>query len=408
MDIFRALGRPGPLRWVGLWLVVGVLQLVAPAAQSAAGPCQDRGTGDYAPTTRAIFNDPTGKVAEQFRIQQTIVDNINATPPGEDIRISTLAINAKAVVNAITSAHACRVHVRMLVPASAWDDRTVLGLRQLLGEDVSANSFIAQCEGSCTTTGAEGLMHAKSYQFSKVGKVRHVTIYSSSNLTRHQATTRWQDAYQVTDEPAVYASAASYFDKLSRNTATRFARLTKTVGYWQYYFPSQQDLHLDLLDRTECQSSVGPTTVTFVAAIFKEVAVADRLGDLRDAGCDVRVVVVLEKAGRAVLQALYDRGVPTQFQSVDDPTGSTHSKYVAIRGLHDGYVVNTVYCGSTNVSDFSIHSANNNMLRIVDDEPAYDAYHRNFDRLWEVSRPLTQADIDAAERVDARAAEQQD
>ena len=390
-----------------LGLLLGLL-LVAPVAPSAAAACDDRDEPGYQPVTGAIFNNPTGKVADQYRILQTVVRNIEATPAGEEIRIATLAIAAKAVVEALTEADRCGVRVKVLVPGRAWEDNGVVALREALGTDTSRNSFITRCEGSCTTDGADGIMHVKSYLFSKVHRVGNVTMYSSSNLTRNQAATRWNDAYQVTRDRDVYSAAATFFDKLTKDKPIKFARLTKAAGYWQYNFPSSQDFHLDLLDRTECKSAAGTTTIDFVASIWKQVAVAEKVADLYDAGCDIRVALNLERIEQRVLDLLLDRDVPTRVQPVDDPDGATHSKYIAIQGMHDGYVVSTVYCGSPNVSNFSVRTANNNMLRIVDDETAYAAYHGQFDRLWEAGRPLERADVEAAGKVDARSAEAQD
>ena len=206
----------------------------------------------------------------------------------------------------------------------------------------------------------------------------------------------------------MYSSAARFFDAMSQNDGASFPRLTKSHGYWQYYFPSQRDFHLDVLGATKCNTSSGPTSIEFVASIWKEVSVADKLGALHDAGCDVHVVVSLEKIEQPVLHALRQGGVPTRVQSGADGDWATHSKYVAIDGMHDGYVVRTVYCGSLNVSGFSNGTANNNMFRIVDDDAAYDAYSGEFDRLWAASRPLEGADVRAAGKVDARSAEQQD
>ena len=390
-----------------LALLVGTLQVVAPAADSATLDCQDRGR-TATPTTGAVFNDPTGKVADQYRIIQAVVHDINGTPRGEDIRIATLAIEARSVVDALTAAHRCGVHVRVLVPGRAWDDNAVVSLRNALGTDRSRSSWITRCDGSCTSDGDAGIMHVKSYLFSEVRGVRDVTIYSSGNLTQGQARTRWNDAYQLVGNPDVYSSATRFFDSMTRNTRTSFPRLTKADGYWQYYFPSGRNFHLDVLDATRCHLASGATKIDFVASIWKEADVAEKLADLRDAGCDIRVVVSLDKVEQPVLHALRARGVPTHVQSADGPVGSTHSKYIAIRGEHDGYIVRTVYCGSLNVSGFSVGTANNNMFRIVDDRTAYAAYDREFDRLWDDSRPLDRADVKNAGRVDARTAEMQD
>lgn len=395
-------------RVVAMCLLIIGLQVVTPPAHSGAKDCQDRGDSAYAPATGAIFNDPTGEGPDQYRIIASVVKNIKGTPPGGYIRIATLAIQARSVVEALTAAHECRVHVRVLVPGRAWEDHAVLRLREALGSDESKDSYITRCNGSCTSKGSKGIMHVKSYQFSKVNGDRHVTIYSSSNLTQNQATIRWNDAYQVVGDEAVYSSAARFFDKLIVGADSSYRRLTKAAGYWQYSFPAGREFHLDLLEQTRCRTPSGPTTIRFMASIWKQRAVAEKIADLHDAGCVIRVLLNLDKMERPVLRTLLHRGVPTRVGSGDSAEAATHSKYLTIRGRHDGYIVRTVYCGSVNVSEFSTRTADNSMLRIVDDTAAHAAYRRNFNRVWLRSRPLRPADVQAAGEVDARAAELRD
>ena len=389
-------------------LVLVLLQALSAPATSADGDCQDRGVRGYTPETRAIFNDPNGTVAEQFRIVATVVRNIDGTPPGGHVRIATLAIRARSVVDALVEAHRCRVHVRVVVPGRAWEDPAVVELRGALGSDESSGSWITRCDGSCTSAGTRGIMHLKSYLFSEVAGVPDVTVHGSSNLTRSQATHRWNDAYQVVRNADVYASATAFFDQLRRDKDLEFPRLVKTPGHWQYYFPSGREFHLEVLDRTRCQSSSGRTTIDFAASIWKQVEVAEKLADLHDAGCGVRVQLNLEKIEGPVLQTLLDRGVPTRVRQGTDPEGATHSKYIAIQGMHDGYVVSTVYSGSSNVSGFSTHTADNSMIRVVDDAAVHAAYVRNFDRVWGGSGPLRAADAAEARSVNARTAEAAD
>jgi hypothetical protein len=408
MVVERARFLRGLRRWAGVALLVGGLQVVAPGAHAAAADCDDRSRRSEVPESGAIFNDPTGEDPEQYRILSAIVRNIHGTPPGGTVRVATLAIQAPSVVEALSLAHRCGVSVRVLVPGRAWEDNAVVTLRKALGTDTALDSYITQCDGTCTTDGSGGIMHVKTFLFSKVRGVGPVTVHSSANLTRGQATKRWNDAYQLVGDTVMYSAAVDFFDALVKDAEVDYPRLVKAAGHWQYSFPAVEDFHLGLLDATRCRSTLGPTQVRFSASIWKQVAVAEKLADLRDAGCDVRVLLNLDKIDRPVLETLHARGVPTRVQYGDDPNGAVHSKYVAIQGMHDGYVVRTVYSGSMNVSRFSGRTANNNMIRIVDDASVHAAYRRVFERVWELARPLQPSDIKAAGAVDARAAEMAD
>jgi PLD-like domain len=359
----------------------------------------------------AVFNDPWGAVADRYRITSTIRNNVAGTPAGGVVRIATHGINVPAVLKALVRAHRCKVGVRVLVPGKTWKDNPVVTLRRELGTDVSRNSWIARCHGSCTTEGSDGIMHVKLHLFSKVrspeGPTEHVTVYSSANLTRRQATNRYNDAYQVVDDAAVYDSARSYFDTLAQGTEGEIVPFTTAPGFRQYYFPSDDDFHREVFERTRCRTDEGRTTVEFAVSIWARVDVAEQLAELDRAGCAVRLLVALGKADQDVLRLLHRREVPTRVQSVAQGDQAVHSKYVAIRGRHRGRTVSTVYAGSLNVSRFSARTANNVMLRIVDDEDDYAAYHRHFSLLWKQSRPLRASDVRSADRLDAAEAEGQ-
>ncbi len=389
-------------------LAVTFLQVVAPGAVAAtAAKCENRGSSAETPVQGAVFNDPSGDTADKYRIIAATKNNIAGTPAGGIIRIATLRINVARTVRSLIRAHTCGVDVRIIVPGRAWRDNAVLKLRHELGTDVSKKSWITSCDGTCTTAGSGGIMHAKLDLFTQVGGAKDVTIYGSSNLTYGQATRRYNDAFQVVDDADVYDAARRYFTTLKSNAEATFPTETHTPGFRQYFFPApaEEDFHRDVLERTKCQTDEGPTTVDFVAAIWRRADVARQLVDLRRAGCVVRVLVSLDNADQAVLQKLYRREVPTHVQSSQDGDLATHSKYIAIQGRHRGHVVSTVYCGSLNVSRFSERVAENVMLRIVDDQAVYDSYHQEFTSMWKKSRPLTQSDVDAADGVDAAAAE---
>lgn len=392
-------------RCVAMCLVVMVLQVVVPPAQSVAASCRDRGSGAHAPTTGAIFNDPAGSTADQYRILSTIKKNIDGTPAGGVIRIATLKIDTASIVKALVRAHICGVRVRILVPGRAWRDPAVLELREELGTDTARKSWISSCEGACTTTGTQGIMHAKLHLFSKVVGAEDVTMYDSGNFVHTQATARYNDAYQVVGDADVYASARAYFGTLKQNEPTSYPRLTSSAGYRQYYFPEHDDFHHEVLERTRCRTDDARSTVDFAVSIWKRRDVVKALAELEVADCDVKVVVSVAKADRAVLQGLYRHKIPTHVQSMEDGDLTTHDKYLAIRGTHRGRQVRTVYCGSLNVSRFSARVADNVMLRVVDDPTAYRAYHQHFMTMWEQSRPLRRSDIRSASKLDAGAAE---
>ena len=384
-------------RWLVLGLVVLSFQLVAPAAVPAtAGSCEDRTAGS-APTTGAIFNDPAGTATEQYRISSRIRDNIAGTPPGAVIRLATHGINIPALLRALVRAHTCRVAVRVLVPGRAWQEPPVLELRRELGTDMSKRSWITRCDGACTTSGSKGIMHAKLSLFSEVvggGTVTEdVTVYSSANLIHSQSNNRYNDAYQLVGNEDVHTSATRFFKSLAGNIETTYPELTKAPGLRQYFFPADQDFHRDVFERTKCRVDDGRTHVDFAASIWERLDVARQMVALEAAGCTVRLLLAVDRVDKDVLRELFRGGVPTRVQSIRAGDQAVHSKYIAIRGSHRGKPVSTVYAGSLNVSRYSSKIANNVMLRIVDDETDYLAYHRHFTGLWELSRPLRRSDF---------------
>ncbi len=398
-------------RGIVLALVVACLQLVSPPAHSGpAERCQSRGLTSVAPLAGAVFNDPAGTTEERYRITSEVRNNIASTPVDGVIRIATHGLSIAAVTKALVRAADCGVKVRVVVPGTDWETRAVATLRDELGTDLSAHSWIAACDGACASPGSGGIMHAKLHLFSKVvhadGVVQDVTTYSSSNLVHSQANPRYNDAYQVVGDPEVYESATAWFDNLTNEEDTPFPARTGSPGYRHYWFPAAEDFHRELFERTTCRADEGRTRIELTASIWKRTDVADQLVALQAAGCRIKVLLAVDKIDKAVLQTLYRHEIPTNVQSKSDGDLAVHSKFIAIRGTHRGSFVETVYTGSLNVSRYSARTANNVMLRVFDDETAYLAYHRHFKKLWELSRPLTRADVRSATRVDAVQAEQ--
>lgn len=384
---------------------VGAAGALAPAASSSASgsasgseqPCQS--DGQQVPATGAVFNDPLGSTQDQYRIIDLVNQNIAGASPGSIVRIATLDLKLTTTTDLLIRAAQCGVHVRVILPGRAWEGSQALRLREALGTDVTAGSYVSSCVNSCLTDGTKGVMHIKSYLFSETGGTSDVVIYSSSNLVDNQAVKKFNDAYQLVGNPDVYRAARRHFDKLRWDAPSRFRPVQDVGGYRLFFLPRPGgNFHTELLDATSCGGPRTATRIEFTASIWSRAGVARRLSALHDDGCDVRVVFARDKVTKRVMSILAERGVPTRVQSAAAGEAANHSKFVAIAGRHLGGYTRVVYSGALNVSTLSEHHSDNNMIRI-EDAAAYRAYHQHFSKMWNASRPLVGADLRAAGRV---------
>ena len=194
-----------------------------------AAPAQADTTPDaYAPKTGALFNDPTGGFSEQRRLFIHIRRSISSVPPGGAIRIAVMSFADKRIADALVAAYERGVRVKLIF-AGANVYPPMARLRDRIGTDPSARSFVVICENSCR--GTRGEMHAKYFSFSRTaGGSKYVTMVGSNNLTNHNATEQWSDLYTVEGDQRYYRAYNRWFGQLKHDEPVEQQYLRKFIG----------------------------------------------------------------------------------------------------------------------------------------------------------------------------------
>jgi len=395
-----------------LALLFACTALVFPSVEALGDKCKDQGKFVKNPTAGAMFNDPAGGKAKQYRLVREFNDNVHGAKPGSDIRVVTLAITVADSADAMLHAYRCGVNVKVVVPRAQWDQHQVQRLRRVLGEDISKQSFVASCSRSCFFADGGRTMHAKMFLFSQTNRATDVTMFTSTNLDQLQPERAYNDAYQIIGNQQVYEASAQYFDVMKHDTDNTYKNVFKLTNYWLYFFPDRKskpghDYHSSTLSNIKCKTSKGRTLIEQNIAIANRKDIAKRLVALYKQGCDVRVNVHLDRTSKAIKKILFEGGVPTHVRSRAQGDLSVHSKSVIISGKQYNKFVKTVYTGSTNLTNDSTIGDNNN-IRIVNNAAAWQAFHDNFQKIWAGGRPLKKDDVVHAKTIDFAKAELED
>lgn len=384
------------------------------ASESAKPDCKSQGAFVKAPTVGAMFNNPGGTKAQQLRIVHEFDDNVRGAKPGSTVRVATLAINLKDTTDAMLKAYKCGVNMQVVVPRAQWEMGQIKRLRKNLGENVNKSSFITNCSRSCFFAKGGRTMHAKISLFSDTNKASNVTMFTSSNLDKLQTQMAYNDAYQLVGNDDVYNQGVAYFDLMKYDKDNKFKSVYKFDDNWLFFFPTNKkaplnkDYHMTILNNVKCKTSSGRTLIEMNIAIANRKDIARKLVSLHKQGCKVRVNMHLLRVSKNLVRILYEGGVPTHVQLRTDGDLSVHSKSLIISGNHYGKNVKTVYTGSTNLTGESTIGDNNN-IRIVNNATAWQAFHNNFQAIWDYGRPLSKKDVTRAKTtIDIAKAEAED
>jgi phosphatidylserine/phosphatidylglycerophosphate/cardiolipin synthase-like enzyme len=406
---------------LGLLAGLLVVPAAAPQAQGAPEPRSSAAAAAarvFEPDLGATFNDPLARRPAR-RILRQVLKAVEATKPGEQIRLATWNFDDRSARDALIAAGARGVKVQVVV-----SDRSVSGswdkLRRTLNHDGNPDSFAVRCHGGCRSRSR--IMHSKLYLFSRVGSLEQVSMISSSNLTKAARYRQWNDLL-TTRSPAVYDYLTRIFDEYMLDTPVAEPSEVETLGdfrIWTYPVADGANPQLQQLNRVRCQGATGRTGTPdgrtririAVAGWFDTYgqAIADRLRVLWDRGCDIRIVTTL--AGRGINQVLKADGrrgpVPIRELAVDRngdgvPDRYVHQKSMAISGVFAGDTsASVVLTGSPNWSSRAARSEEV-WVRLLDHENTTRQYLRHVNDLFRSplssSRVMTRQDL---QRVLAR------
>ena len=139
-----------------------------------------------------------------FRV---LLDLIEGTPAGEQIRIVGNSFSYVPVAEALAAAHERGVVVQVILyDAASQEWKAPALLREALGEDRSAASYLYLAPGG---------VHQKVWSFSRTGQWRDVVLVGSLNLTYHSAG-QYTDVFSWVDRPDVRRAFDRRFEQLAR------------------------------------------------------------------------------------------------------------------------------------------------------------------------------------------------
>ena len=138
-----------------------------------------------------MFSSPLDGNGREILSQ--VYRSIYASPKGSTIRLVVWNFADPAITTALIAAKKRGVRVQVVV-AESVKNKQWYRIRDALSEDPDDRSFAVRCHNACRTD--RYVMHAKIFLFSKVGRLRNVSMFGSTNLTKAAGNRQWND--QVT------------------------------------------------------------------------------------------------------------------------------------------------------------------------------------------------------------------
>lgn len=401
------------------------------AALMVAGP--SRATPAAAATkpviNGAVFNDPVGTPEQQSAIFTQIIALVNATPSGEEIRVSVFGFSDAAVADALNAAAHRGVRVKVILDDSSYLDdngkpkdspawNTLSNPATGLGTNDTKPSWVVVCDDQfedndgvddvsrgCIATAPPGpaYNHNKFFLFSKVGPFGDGTTYqkvvlqTSSNLTDWYKVETFNDAVTFTDA-TVYDAYAKYHEdqrrlRYSSTGDNGYYRSTPTgTTYRAYFFPRADssyndptsDTIVNALDEVTCaytgadgkrhQTDIRILVLDFLKS---RKQVATKLAALRAEGCWIDVIYA--ESDTTIEGMLDGAGIQRLRCMVNVAPGidiRPHNKFMLIDGDYNGDITPRVYTGSPNLDGSSLRSSDQALLRIT--SASYHASYLSF------------------------------
>lgn len=367
-----------------------------PGPQNGAAPCL---TAPAIPvTTGAAFNNPAAGRATG--VVEQICSLVNQAAPGSKIQIANFVISGTAgmdFADTLLAAHSRGVDVQIVIDGWQIDKPAAAKLISELGVDETAPSWVHVCsnespEGNTSSCiGTKG-QHNKFYLFSETGGEKDVVVQASANFTDVNSKTYWNNALTFTDNHKLYAGYASYFEDLVAEVQQPDYYRTVTTGMrggkvTAHFFPSATvDPILQRLSELGCKQA-GETEIRVGMSEWDDSrdGIADRLVEMAQAGCTVRIVH--GPMSESILQRLTAQpGIDLRELDSSTLPGRIHSKYLIMEnatGKNSGR--NMVMTGSHNYNATSLRR-NDEAVVETSNRDVYLQYRDNFEQMWSVAQ----------------------
>jgi hypothetical protein len=245
----------------------------------------------HTPRTTLLFNDP---VREPHAIADAIKANIDATAPGESIDVSAYLIDSPRVATALERADRRGVAVRVIL-AKSMDNRTATS--EALAKALNAAPARSRLIWSETAArGRDGMLHEKTFRFSRVGEADWVTMTGSYNASDTADTASYATMWQVTERPDIYnAFAKIAAQQRALRTLAHPYREFEGDGWSAYFLPSgpmrpAEDPVVARLARIPAEPSSEIRIAMFSMWDDRGAMLAERLAQLSRGGARVTFV----------------------------------------------------------------------------------------------------------------------
>ncbi|HEY1549813.1 MAG TPA: phospholipase D-like domain-containing protein [Kofleriaceae bacterium] len=362
------------------------------ACTTAPSMAGDDDGGDDAPAVVAsshfqtFFDVPLVDGTIDHTLENKIIDVIGMMAPHSELHMSMFHFNQQKVADAIIAAYTTNdIHPHIIIDREVnLVDGSLRDAIQSLQKALPADAIV-QCtrgKGSCI---GDGIDHNKLYAFSELTDgSKNVVVQTSENLVDKPL---HNNMVIDRDDPQLYTGYVAYWEQMKKHAPDADPDLdfyTTVDGDHTiaYFFPRETgDTIVSVLDHVKCTSA---STLRIAMAFWDDgrIAIANKLGDLEDHGCDVRVL--MRHAGpqdsQTVIDTLRKHHIPVGLYP-DQHDANIHSKYMAIDSKYDTGGTyehrQLVFTGSHNYLGSSLRKNDETLLR-VDDPDVFAAFMDNW------------------------------
>ncbi|MCB9568827.1 MAG: hypothetical protein H6710_16695 [Myxococcales bacterium] len=343
-----------------------------PSGDTSGGDDTTTGGIDEPPAQKeVIFTRPMQGGASDLAIEAKLNALIGDALPGSSIRVALYHWSRVGVANELVAAKAKGVDVKVILDGSN-DNKAVDALKAGLGA-----GNVVLCGGEGGGCIGDGINHNKLFLFSALADgSKDVVVQSSANLVLSQ-TRKHNNMVVIRDDAALYAAYAEYWDDLhaQKTDLNYYTSANGDTDTKVYFYPrASGDTIVSVLGNVECT----PGTIRVAMAFFTDarVAIAAKLVELKEAGCDVAVILRDEDGypGDDVLATLKAGKVGVTLYPEGPNAEGLHSKYLLIHSRYAGVDDRRVlWTGSHNYTGTALHSNDETLLRI-EDGAIFDAF----------------------------------
>ncbi|WP_459985962.1 phospholipase D-like domain-containing protein [Nocardioides sp. AN3] len=269
------------------------------------------------PQTQLLYNDPRHR---PHVISDQIAANIARVPAGEQIEVTTYWISSHRIARALTDAVHRGVHVHVILAGNSKARRFGLSRRLMrtLAAPGTPGSWGIWSNGAARGSG--GIMHQKSYLFSRVGDQRWVVMNGSYNSADTSDRYTYALMWQVVGDKALYDAFGSIERaQAAQRSLRRPLRTVAGTGWSAYFLPTADRPGADPVMARLRALPARPSTVIRIQMYSmwgpRGEWIARRLAAMRRGGARIALVAgptvavgvraVLRRAGVTVLPGCF-------------------------------------------------------------------------------------------------------